>query len=259
MSARPAGISGPLPLLYYMHGGGMIMGNAWSVLPQLLREWALTLELAVISVEYRLAPQAQYPGPVEDCYAGFVWVAAHSAGLGLDADRIIIGGKSAGGGLAAALALLTRDRGGPTPIGQLLLCPMLDDRNHTFSSHQMAGIDTWDRTSNATAWQALLGDQYGAADLPPYAAPARATDLSKLPPAYIEVGSAETFRDEDVAYANAIWQAGGQAELHVWPGAFHGFDTFAPRAALSQDARNARSRWLRRILTQSDASSGPAR
>ncbi|WP_348534313.1 alpha/beta hydrolase [Kitasatospora sp. GP82] len=259
VSARPAGIARPLPLLYYMHGGGMIMGNAWSVLPQLLREWALTLELAVISVEYRLAPQAQYPGPVEDCYAGFVWAAVHAAGLGIDADRIIVGGKSAGGGLAATLALLARDRGGPTPIGQLLLCPMLDDRNNTFSSHQMAGIDTWDRTSNATAWQALLGDRYGTADLPPYAAPARATDLSKLPPAYIEVGSAETFRDEDVAYANAIWQAGGRAELHVWPGAFHGFDTFAPRAALSQDARNARSRWLRRILTQSDASSPPAR
>ncbi|MFI9273514.1 alpha/beta hydrolase [Kitasatospora sp. NPDC052896] len=248
VSARPAGIAGPLPVLYYMHGGGMIMGNAWSVLPRLLREWALPLRLAVISVEYRLAPRAQYPGPVEDCHAGLVWAAEHAAGLGLDADRIIVGGKSAGGGLAAALALLNRDRGGPVPIGQLLLSPMLDDRNDTFSSHQMAGRDTWDRTSNATAWQALLGDRYGAADLPPYAAPARATDLSELPPAYVEVGSAETFRDEAVAYANAIWQAGGAAELHVWPGAFHGFDTLAPRAVLSQDAREARSRWLRRIV-----------
>ncbi|MDT0449501.1 alpha/beta hydrolase [Streptomyces hesseae] len=258
VSARPAGLTGPLPLLYYMHGGGMITGNAWSVLPRLLREWALPLELAVVSVEYRLAPQARYPGPVEDCYAGFVWAAEHAAELGIDADRVVIGGKSAGGGLAAALALLTRDRGGPTPIGQLLLCPMLDDRNETFSGHQMAGIDIWDRTSNTTAWQALLGDRYGAADLPPYAAPARATNLSGLPPAYIEVGSAETFRDEGVAYANAIWQAGGQAELHVWPGAFHGFDTFAPRAALSQDARDARFRWLRRVLAQSGASSGSA-
>lgn len=250
VSARPAGIAGPLPLLYYMHGGGMIMGNAWSVLPQLLREWAVGLELAVISVEYGLAPRVQYPGPVEDCYAGLVWAAAHAAELGIDPGRVVIGGKSAGGGLAAALALLTRDRGGPAPIGQLLLCPMLDDRGHTFSSHQMAGVDTWDRTSNATAWQAALGDRYGAADLPPYAAPARATDLSRLPPAYIEVGSAETFRDEDVAYAHGIWQAGGHAELHVWPGAFHGFDTLAPQAALSQDARDARFRWLRRILTQ---------
>ena len=159
----------------------------------------------------------------------------------------MVAGKSAGGGLAAALALLTRDRGGPVPIGQLLLSPMLDDRNDTFSSHQMAGRDTWDRTSNATAWQALLGDRYGAADLAPYAAAARATDLSALPPAYIEVGSAETFRDEAVAYADAIWRAGGEAELHVWPGAFHGFD---PRTAGDprQDARDARTRWLRRIL-----------
>ncbi|AOR37631.1 esterase [Streptomyces fodineus] len=250
VSARPAGITGPLPLLYYMHGGGMITGNAWSVLPRLLREWAAPLGLAVVSVEYRLAPEAQYPAAVEDCYAGLVRAVAHAAELGIDAGRVVVGGKSAGGGLAAALALLTRDRGGPCPIGQLLLCPMLDDRNDTFSSHQMAGIDTWDRTSSATAWQALLGDRYGAADLPAYAAPARATDLSRLPPAYIEVGSAETLRDEAVAYAQAIWQAGGQAELHVWPGAFHGFDTFAPRAALSRDARDARTHWLRRVLAQ---------
>ncbi|MFE2034680.1 alpha/beta hydrolase [Streptomyces scopuliridis] len=248
VSARPAGLTGPLPLLYYMHGGAMIMGNAWSVLPRILREWALPLELAVISVEYRLAPRTQYPGPLEDCYAGLVWAAGHAAELDIDADRVIIGGKSAGGGLAAALALLARDRGGPVPLGQLLLCPMLDDRDSTFSSHQMSGLGTWDLTSNATAWQALLGERYGAADLPPYAAPARATDLSGLPPAYIEVGSAEMFRDEDVAYANAIWQAGGRAELHVWPGACHGFDSLAPRAALSQDARDARTRWLRRVL-----------
>lgn len=259
VSARPAGTTGPLPLLYYLHGGGMITGNAWSVLPRLLREWALPLELAVVSVDYRLAPQARYPGPLEDCYAGFVWAAAHADRLGIDAHRIVVGGKSAGGGLAAALALLTRDRGGPAPIGQLLLCPMLDDRDDTFSGCQMAGTDLWDRTSNATAWQALLGDRYGAADLPPYAAPARATDLSGLPPAYIDVGSAETFRDEDVAYADAIWRAGGEAELHVWPGAFHGFDTFAPQAALSREARDTRTRWLRRVLARSVADGGPAR
>ncbi|MGW6571122.1 alpha/beta hydrolase [Streptomyces sp. NPDC054945] len=251
VSARPAGAVGPLPLLYYMHGGGMVVGNAPSVMPQLLREWALPLGLAVISVEYGLAPQVRYPEPVEDCYAGLVWAAEHARELGIDADRIIIGGKSAGGGLAAALALLTRDRGGPAPIGQLLLCPMLDDRNTTFSSHQMARVDIWDRTSNATGWQALLGDRCGAPDLSPYAAPARATDLSGLPAAFIDVGSVETFRDEDVAYADALWRAGGQAELHVWPGAFHGFDGLAPEAALSQDARDARTRWLRRVLAQS--------
>ncbi|MET7536050.1 alpha/beta hydrolase [Streptomyces sp. NPDC005507] len=248
VSARPSGLVGPLPLLYYMHGGAMVMGNAWSVLPRILREWAQPLDMAVISVEYRLAPGAQYPAPLQDCYAGLVWAAAHAAELDIDPDRVIIGGKSAGGGLAAALALLARDRGGPEPLGQLLLCPMLDDRGSTFSSRQMSGLGLWDLTSNATAWQALLGDRYGAEDLPPYAAPSRAEDLSQLPPAYIDVGSAEMFRDEGVAYANAIWQAGGQAELHVWPGAYHGFDSVAPKATLSQDARNARTRWLQRLL-----------
>ncbi|MGW0753710.1 alpha/beta hydrolase [Streptomyces sp. NPDC002587] len=258
VSARPSGPAGrPLPLLYYMHGGAMIMGNAWSVLPRILREWVLPLELAVISVEYRLAPRAQYPVPLEDCYTGLVWAARHAAELDIDADRIVIGGKSAGGGLAAALALLSRDRGGPRPLGQLLMSPMLDDRGDTFSGHQMTGIDVWDLTSHATAWKALLGDRHGAADLPPYAAPSRATDLSGLPPAYVEVGSAEMFRDEGVAYANSIWQAGGQAELHVWPGACHGFDGVAPQAALSQDARNARTRWLRRLLAQSGTRNGP--
>ncbi|MFD0420098.1 alpha/beta hydrolase [Streptomyces sp. NPDC127108] len=261
VSARPAGVVGPLPLLYYMHGGAMVMGNAWSVLPRILHEWVLPLNLAVLSVEYRLAPRAQYPAPLEDCYAGLVWAAEHAAELGIDADRVVIGGKSAGGGLAAALALLARDRGGPGALGQMLLCPMLDDdRDGTFSGRQMSGIGMWDLTSNATAWQALLGDRYGSADLPPYAAPARAADLSGLPPAYIDVGSAEMFRDEDVAYANAIWQAGGQAELHVWSGGYHGFDGIAPHAALTKDARDARTRWLRRLLTQSGyRPGGPAR
>ncbi len=258
VSARPSGLVGPLPLLYYLHGGAMVMGNAWSVLPRLLREWALPLGLAVISVEYRLAPRTQYPGPLEDCCAGLSWAAEHAAGLGIDADRIVIGGKSAGGGLAAAVALLTRDRGGPVPLGQLLLSPMLDDRGSSFSSRQLTGLDVWDLTSNATAWRAVLGDRYGSADLPGYAAPARATDLSGLPPAYVEVGSAEMFRDEGVAYANAIWQAGGQAELHVWPGACHGFDGLAPRAVLSRDARDARTRWLRRLLAQPGTDNGAA-
>lgn len=253
VSARPAGLAGrSLPLLYYMHGGGLVMGNARSVLPRILREWVLPLELAVISVEYRLAPRTPYPGPLEDCHAGLVWAAGHADGLGIDADRIVIGGKSAGAGLAAALALLVRDRGGagPAPLGQLLLSPMLDDRGGSFSGRQpAAGHGVWDPGSNETAWRAALGDRYGASDLPPYAAPARATDLSGLPPAYVEVGSAEIFRDEGVAYANAIWQAAGQAELHVWPGACHGFDSLAPRAALTRDARDARTRWLRRLLT----------
>ncbi|WP_190815701.1 alpha/beta hydrolase [Saccharopolyspora pogona] len=247
--ARPADATGLLPVLYYMHGGGMIMGNAWSVLPKILRDWSAPLGLAVVSVEYRLAPETRYPGPLEDCHAGLLWTVGHAEELGIDDKRVIIGGKSAGGGLAAALALLNRDRGdGHTPIGQLLQCPMLDDRLNTHSAHQMTDIGLWDRSSTAVAWQAYLGDRYGAPDLPPYAAPARTTDLSGLPPTYLDVGSAETFRDENVAYAQAIWRAGGDAELHVWPGAFHGFDSVAPTAALTREARHARTQWLSRIL-----------
>ena len=247
--ARPADATGPLPVLYYLHGGGMIMGNAWSVLPRILRDWSAPLGLAVMSVEYRLAPETGYPGPLEDCHAGLSWTIRHADALGMDGARVIVGGKSAGGGLAAALALLRRDRGdGPALLGQLLLCPMLDDRLDTPSVHQMAGLGLWDRSSTAVAWHAYLGDRRGAPELPPHAAAARATDLSGLPPTYIDVGSAEIFRDENVAYARAIWCAGGDAELHVWPGAFHGFDSVAPTAALSREARLARTRWLGRVL-----------
>uniref|UniRef100_UPI00064BEF03 alpha/beta hydrolase fold domain-containing protein n=1 Tax=Nocardiopsis sp. RV163 TaxID=1661388 RepID=UPI00064BEF03 len=185
--------------------------------------------------------------PVEDCYTGLTWITDNAADLGLDPTRIVIGGVSAGGGLAAATALLARDRGGPALQGQLLLCPMLDDRNDTASSHQMAGTGVWDRTSNATGWTALIGPHAGGPDVSPYAAPARAEDLSGLPPAFLDVGSAETFRDEVVDYASRIWQAGGSAELHVWPGGFHGFDGMVPHAVLSRSAHAQRLPWLRRI------------
>ena len=213
-----------------------------------LLDWAQELQLVVVSVEYRLAPEDPHPAPVEDCYAGLVWTAEHADELGIDPDRIIIAGASAGGGLAAGVALLARDRGGPALAAQALLCPMLDDRNNTPSSRQMAGLGVWDQTSNNTGWSALLGADCGGPDVSKYAAPARETDLSGLPPAFIDVGSAETFRDEDVAYASGIWQAGGVAELHVWPGGFHGFDVMAPQAAVSQAAKAARVGWLRRIL-----------
>jgi acetyl esterase/lipase len=245
---RPAGASTPTPAMYGIHGGGMIGGDhrrsAANVLSWAGRRPTMTL----LSVTYRVAPETPHPGPVEDCYAGLVWTAEHAAELGIDPDRMVIVGGSAGGGLAAAVTLLARDRGGPALLGQMLLCPMLDDRNDTPSAHQMAGLGVWDRVSNETGWDALLGDARGGPDVSPYAAPARATDLAGLPPAFIDVGSAETFRDEDVAYAGAIWRAGGQAELHVWPGGFHGFDGIVPDARISLDAQEARLRWLDRLL-----------
>ncbi|MGD6741884.1 alpha/beta hydrolase [Streptomyces sp. BH106] len=245
---RPTAPTGPVPALYHTHGGGMIIGDNRVGLPELL-ELGEDLGAAVVSVEYRLAPETPHPGPVEDCYAGLVWTARHAEELGIDPERIIVAGGSAGGGLAAAVALMARDCSGPALLGQMLMCPMLDDRNDTPSAHQMAGLGVWDRAANQAGWTALLGDARGTDDVSPHAAPARATDLSGLPPAFIDVGSAETFRDEDVAYASRIWQAGGSAELHVWPGGFHGFDIAAPQAAISQDARTARALWLRRILS----------
>lgn len=241
--------SGPRPLIYHVHGGGMILGNNRVGVDGPLA-WAKELDAVVVSVEYRLAPEHPYPAPVEDVYAGLVWTAENAKELGADPERIVIAGASAGGGLSAALALLLRDRRGPRPLGQLLMCPMLDDRNDTQSVHQMAGLGIWDRTANETGWTALLGELRGGPDVSPYAAPARADDLSGLPPAFLDVGSAESFRDEVVTYASRIWQAGGVAELHVWPGGFHGFDGFAPQTSLSRSARAAQLTWLRRLLAE---------
>jgi len=143
---------------------------------------------------------------------------------------------------------MARDRGGPALIGQMLGCAMLDDRNQTPSSYELDRQGMWDRTSNLTGWRALLGAAQGGPDVSPYAAPARAADLSGLPPAYLDVGSVETFRDEVLDYAARIWRTGGVAELHVWPGGYHGFESMAPAAAISVAARQSRLDWLRRLL-----------
>jgi acetyl esterase/lipase len=244
---RPTASTAPVPALYHTHGGGMIIGTARDGLSEVL-DLAGAVGAAVVSVDYRLAPETPHPGPVEDCYAGLTWTAEHAQELGLDPDRLVIVGASAGGGLAAALALMARDRSGPALAGQLLMCPMLDDRNDSPSVHQMAGGRTWNRSDNQVGWTALLGAARGGPDVSPYAAPARATDLSGLPPAFIDVGSADSFRTEDVDYANRIWLVGGVAELHVWPGGFHGFEGMAPQANLSKAAVAARGDWLRRLL-----------
>lgn len=251
---RPAGV-GPgagAPGIVHVHGGGMVSGDRTTGM-DLALDWATAVGAVVVAVEYRLAPTTPHPGPVEDCYAALLWTAEHTDELGIDPERLLVAGGSAGGGLVAALALLARDRGGPALRGQLLLCPMLDDRNDTVSARQMTGVDTWDSVANERGWTALLGDARGGPDVSPYAAPARAADavggLSGLPPAFLDVGSCETFRDEVVAYASALWRDGGQAELHVWPGGNHGFDVHAPRAAISRGAKAAREAWLRRVLS----------
>ncbi|OJV59119.1 MAG: esterase [Cellulomonas sp. 73-145] len=246
---RPVVADRPLPVLYHLHGGGMVTGAAHEELPWLV-DVAAQIGAAVAAVEYRLAPEWRYPAALDDSYAGLVWLVEHAAELGLDPGLVVICGVSAGAGLAAATALAARDRGAPHLAGQLLVYPMLDDRNDSASGRQMAGAGAWDRQANATGWSAYLGDRVGGPDVPDYAAPARAEDLGGLPPTYLEVASAETFRDEDLRYAARLWACGGDAELHVWPGGCHGFDFLAPEAELSRAARAARVSWLIRTLAR---------
>lgn len=245
---RPSTASAdPAPAVLSIHGGGMVLGTRFFGTPELI-DLAERHGVVGVAVEYRLAPEHPGPAQAEDCYAALRWMTAHAAELGIDPDRVIASGQSAGGGLSAAVALMARDRGGPRLAGQLLGCPMLDDRNETVSARQYDGIGAWDRNNNDTAWTAIAGADRFTDRVSPYTAPARANDLAGLAPAYIEVGAAETFRDEAVDYASRIWATGGQAELHVWGGGYHGFHGFSPDAVVSVAANAARDSWLRRVL-----------
>ena len=222
---RPKAASGPLPCVYSIHGGGYVLGT-YAMDDARFDRLCPTFPCVGVSVEYRLAPETAYPGPLDDCYAGLRWTFEHAAELGITPDRVGIAGVSVGGGLAAALALLARDRGEVPVAFQLLECPMIDDRQTT-SSSRLDGLPIWSRESNEFGWRSYLGDLYGNADLPPYAAPARADDLTGLPPALVIVGGADGFRDEDIHYALRLNQAGVPTELHVLPGAPHGVQMFA--------------------------------
>ncbi len=225
---RPDGLAAAVPTLYWIHGGGMVLSNADSDdFSCAVR--ALANNCLVVSVDYRLAPETPAPGLVNDCYAGLLWVAAKADELGVDAKRIMIGGASAGGGLAAGTALMARDRGGPNLTAQLLVFPMLDHRNETPSSHAIQDARVWNRSANQLAWEAYLGGGEPTA----YSSPSIADDLTGLPPAYINVGTLDMFLDEDIAYASALSRAGVPCELHVYPGAFHGSSTFVRDHPLS--------------------------
>ena len=242
------GRTGTTSAFYTIHGGGMVFGHYLGNLDS-YDDWLLNdHDVVLISVDYRLAPEHPDPYPVEDCYAGLTWVAAHADELGIDPERIVIVGQSAGGGLAAGTALLARDRKGPALLAQILVSPMLDDRDSTVSTKQIDGIGVADRQMTRFGWDAYLGSRRAGEDVSAFAAPARATDLSDLPRTYIDCGSAEVFRDEAVAYASGLWAAGGDAELHVWPGAFHGFTSIMPNAVISRCATAALADWTRRLL-----------
>ena len=244
---RPAGNRTALPGLYWIHGGGMIAGRIEDEDPR-AKAFVGQVGCVAVSVDYRLAPEHPYPAPVEDCYAGLVWTAECADEVGIDPALLAVGGASAGGGLAAATALLARDRGTPTLTFQLLICPMLDDRNITPSSHEITDIGVWDRDMNISGWTALLGDKRGTDAVSPYAAPARMSDLTGLPATFIDVGALEVFRDEDVDYALRLMRAGVPTELHVYAGAYHGWDGFAPMARISQAAVAVRTAALQRAL-----------
>lgn len=240
---RPVNASATLPGIYFIHGGGMILGNVAG-------EDATATMLCdqvgavVVSVEYRLSPEHPHPAPVEDCYAGLVWTAKNAAELGIDLTRLAIYGGSAGGGLTIATALVARDRGGPALKYMMPIYPMIDDRNETGSSEEITDIGIWDRAGNIEAWAWYLGGK----EADQYAAPARAEDLSGLPPSFIDVGTVDLFRDEDIAFAQRLMQAGIPTELHVHPGSYHAAETFAPDSALSKRIWALRVDALKRAL-----------
>ncbi|GAA0816610.1 alpha/beta hydrolase [Spirilliplanes yamanashiensis] len=240
---RPNGVGAEAPGIYFIHGGGMILGNVAgedAVASTLCEQ----VGAVVVSVEYRLSPEHPHPAPAEDCYAGLVWTAKNAAELGIDPDRLAIYGASAGGGLTIAVALMARDRGGPALRFIMPIYPMIDDRNETASSHEVTDVGIWDRAGNIEAWSWYLGGN----EPDGYAAPARAEDLSGLPPTFIDVGTVDMFRDEDIAFAQRLLAAGVPTELHVHPGAYHAAEVFAGEAPLSRRIWALRVDALKRAL-----------
>jgi acetyl esterase/lipase len=228
----------------YLHGGGMIMGSVQES-DRAVAGYVADSGVPMLAVDYRLAPEYPHPTPVEDCVAALAWLHSQSASLGIDPERIAVMGDSAGGGLAAGTALLGRERG-ISIVRQILVYPMLDDRNIT-PDPNLADFAVWTYDNNFTGWHALLGDGVAGPEIPPYAAPARATDLAGLADAYIEVGELDIFRDESIDYARRLMDTGISAELHVHQGCPHGFDRVAPNAAVTRRARADRIRAIQQL------------
>lgn len=236
-----------LPALFWIHGGGYVLGSIEDDDAYALN-LAKEINCVVVSVEYRLAPEYPFPAPMEDCYAGLKWLAQNATELGVDPQRIAIGGASAGGGMTAGLALLARDRGEVKVCFQLPIYPMIDDRNLTPSSRAITEPKVWNRQANLLAWKAYTGLEPGDERISPYAAATRASDLSGLPPAYIPTGELDLFLDENIDYAQRLLQAGVPTELHIYPGAYHGFFVFAPDADVSQRCLKGCEDALKRAL-----------
>lgn len=236
---RPAGVSGPTPALLWIHGGGYLIGGPAQD-DDLCRRYADELGVVVASVDYRLAPEHPYPAALEDCYAVLSWLAGLPA---VDRGRVAISGGSAGGGLAAALALMVRDRGEIPLVAQVLVYPMIDDRTVDRDDLDHPGLRLWNQWSNRFGWDAYLAD----ADRD-VAVPARRTDLEGLPPAWLGVGTFDLFHDEDLAYAERLRAAGVPCDVEVIEGAFHGFDAIVPKADVSMKFFKSQCDFLRKAF-----------
>jgi len=244
----PPAATGPKAGYLHIHGGGYVMGTA-DMSDLANKALAQEIGCVIVSVDYRLAPETPHPGPVEDCYAALKWLHANAAALGVDPGRIAIGGESAGGGLAAALALLARDRGEVPIILQRLIYPMIDDRTVTANPpHPFTGEFVWTAASNRFGWRSLLGRDPGGPDVSPYAAAARAESLAGLPPTFISTGALDIFLDENLDYAKRLLRAGVPTELHVYPGAYHGFNVAIDADVTKRFERDAQQA-LKRALS----------
>jgi triacylglycerol lipase len=215
-------------------------------------EMAIEAECLLVSVDYRLPPEVPHPGPVEDCYTALKWLHDSTSLLGVDRNRIAVAGESAGGGLAAALALIARDRGEVRLVHQHLIYPMLDDRTNAASANPYSGEFVWGAAENQLGWSCLLGYPAGSSDVPAYAAPSRAEDLVGLPSTFIAVGALDLFAEEDMEYARRLMRAGVPTELHLYPGAYHGFE-LAKEAQVTKRAHEVSIAALKRGLSHAAA------
>ncbi len=236
----------PRPGLCWIHGGGYIIGSARD--DANIIGFAEHVGCTVVSVDYRLAPEVTYQASVADCFAGLVWMLDNANELGIDASRVAIGGASAGGGLTAGLAHYNRDQGGRALALQLLIYPMLSDLHDTPSGHAVTYPTVWNRDVSLKAWRMYLGDEYGTDQVSPYAAAARATDFSNLPPAFVTVGTEDLFRDEDIHYAQRLMAAGIPTELEVYAGMYHGGELLLPNTTIGKRMIQGYREALRRAI-----------
>lgn len=233
--------------LLWIHGGGLLFGDARQD-EALCAEIAGDLGMPVVAANYRFAPEHPFPAAHEDVHAAWRWTLARTREWGIDPGRIVVGGESAGGGLAAALVQRLRDEGGTQPLGQLLFAPMIDDRTAVDTALDATDHWVWNNVANRVGWGGYLGADLGAAELPPYAAAARRIDLAGLPPAYLAVGDIELFFAEVVDYARRLEAAGVPTDLDVIPGAPHGFENWARDTDPSRALIGRAKEWLGRLV-----------